>query len=163
MPRSIIDCVRLLSFRALVGSVHLPFPISGASFGAYLTATIQWSVGTGVGHVFQLNVIGVACLATYIQSNLDLICPLLVLARYVYVFSFGYANLHASCISQAWRRSRSASIVFWLSSRVGAQSISSSVTLKSPRMKSGLGILLSHRVASISFQNGRWVVLLLGA
>lgn len=71
MPWVIIDCIRRLSSRDFIGSVHLPFPILGTSFGVYLTATIQWSIGTGIGPVFQLKVISIICLAIYILSSLD--------------------------------------------------------------------------------------------
>jgi hypothetical protein len=47
--------------------------------------------------------------------------------------------------------------------RAGDLLICSSVTLKSLRTKSGLGMLLLHHFASIPFQNCRWVALLLGA
>src|SRR5260370_38191930 len=39
---------RFLSLRAFSGHVHLPWPIRGASFGAYFTDISQWSVGTAV-------------------------------------------------------------------------------------------------------------------
>jgi hypothetical protein len=68
-----------------------------------------------------------------------------------------------SCISQAWQISLKASIAFGSSSHAGEWSSCSSVTLKSSRTKSGLGIPLLHHSALMLFQNSRCAALLLGA
>jgi len=56
------------------GHVQRPFPVRGASLGAYFIWTSQWSVGTIDASIFQLKVCCCRCLATYILLILDWIC-----------------------------------------------------------------------------------------
>ena len=49
MPCLATLSIRISSFIVWSDKVHFPFPIKGASLGAYLMETIQWSVGIAVG------------------------------------------------------------------------------------------------------------------
>jgi hypothetical protein len=62
-----------LSFRAVTGQVHRPFPMYGVSWGAILTEAIQWSVGMVLAFMFQSKVCVIIPFPVYILSNLDLI------------------------------------------------------------------------------------------
>ena len=56
MPRATTAWMKSLFSIMCSGSVQRPWPISGASFGAYFTLTSQWSVGTGEGVISQSKV-----------------------------------------------------------------------------------------------------------
>ena len=54
-----------------MGHVHRPWPMCGASLGAYLTFTSQWSVGVDVGHISQSNVQREVSWDVYMRSRRD--------------------------------------------------------------------------------------------
>ena len=140
-PLAIIAFMSFLFSTMWSGSVQRPLPISGAFFGAYLTLTSQWSVGTGDGDISQSKVSPFSLSAIYILSIRDFIWSPLACAQYVYSLLDGWFCLHASFILQEKRRFLSASIALGSCNLAGALSMGSSVTFRSPRMKSGLGIL----------------------
>ena len=139
MPRSAIFSRRSSLLVRCIGIVHLPLPMNGASRGAYLMVTIEWSDGMAVCFMSQSKVFFSMLFATYIQSSLTWILPVGVWALYVKAFSVGFACLHTSQISHSYLSSLSASIASSLSNLGGILSVASSVTLKSPRMMSGRG------------------------
>ena len=77
--------------------------------------------------------------------------------------SFGWACLHASWIPQFCLMFHRAFVAVLLSAWAGAQSILSSVTLKSPRTISGRLIRFPLLVVSTSSQNGACTALFAGA
>ena len=156
MPLVITFRIRFSSSRDVRGHDHLPCPINGASFGAYLTITSQWSEPVVVWVWFQLKRRCWRCLAVYMQSSLDLVVRSLVFALYVYSLTFGCVCLQVSCISHLRWMFLSASVADWSSSLGGALSIASSVTLKSPNMNSSRAILCRRLSLSIVCQNCGW-------
>ena len=64
IPHFITFSIVVWSSICIRGQVHRPFPVCGASFGAYFICTSQWSVGTNEASVFQLKVCCWRLLAT---------------------------------------------------------------------------------------------------
>ena len=140
IPLFIIFSIRFMSLSALSGQVQQPFPISGASFGANLTDTIQWSIGVAVVPASHSNRVGACLLAAYILSSLECVQPFSCGAWCVKHLWLGYMWRHWSCISQLCFISLRDSRAAQLSSLGGALSMRSFIMLKSPSIKSRHGM-----------------------
>src|SRR5438445_4133146 len=87
----------------------------------------------------QSKVNGSACLEMYMRSSLACIRSFLVCALYVKAHSVGFAHRHVSRMPHSCLTSLRAFIADSSSGLGGILSMASSVTLKSPRVKSGIG------------------------
>ena len=125
------------------GSVHCPLPMCGASLGAYFTVTIAWLVGMADSLISQSKVKGSAFLDIYMRSSLAWIRSFLVCALYVKALLVGFAHRHMSLMSHSCLTSLRVAVVALSSSLGGALSMASSVALKSPKVKSGIGRCLA--------------------
>ena len=142
LPWFTIFVIRLSLLRRCIGSVHLPLPMKGASFGAYLTETIEWSDRIADSVISHSKVCRVILSAMYMRSRRACMCSLCVWALYVNALLAGFASLHASWVFHSCLTSLSAVIAASSSSLGGIRSIASSMTLKSPIVKSGIGMLV---------------------
>ena len=82
-------------------------------------------------------------LEMYISSNLTCIHLFQVCAQYVKAFSVAFAYCQVSLMSHSCQTSLRAAIANSLSNLGGIQSVASSVTLKSPRVKSSISKCLA--------------------
>lgn len=148
-PISFICFPSLVSFRRPRGHDHLPFLMKGESAGAYLTVTSLWSVGTWQGSAVHSYRSWVSSAWEYILSSLDI--ELLALV-YVKDRSVRWVMRQVSWMLRACLHSLRAFVAVVRSGRVGALSIGSSVTLKSPSVKWGAGRFSSCHRCSTCFQ-----------
>jgi len=113
--------------------------------------------------ISQLKVKGSAFLDIYMQSSLAWIYSFLVCALYVKALSVGFAHRHVSLMSHLCLTSLRVAIAASSSSLGGALSMVSSVTLKSPKVKSGIGRCLALLSIIIFTQKFACLFLSLGA
>jgi len=111
----------------------------------------------------QSKVKGSAFLDMYMQSSLTCIRLFHVCALYMKAFSVGFTHRHMSLTSHSCLISLRAAIADSSSSLGGIRSMASSVTLKSPRVKSGIGRCLVLLAIIIFTQKLVCSLLLLGA
>jgi len=169
-------CIRLLGLFSLPSADHIPprHSLWFASFAfirsllffaslcVYLTHTITWSVGIADSLITQSKVNGSTLSDMYMRSSLACICSIHVCALYMKAISVGFAQHHMSLMFHSCLTPLRAAIADWSSSLGGILSMASSVTLKSPSVKSSTGRCLVLLVVITFAQKFACSFLLLG-
>jgi len=125
--------------------------------------TIAWSVGIADSLISQSKVNGSAFFKIYMWSSLACIHSFCICALYMKAISVGFTQCHVSLVSHSCLSSLRVAIVDSSSSLGGILSMASSVMLKSPKVRSGIGRCLALLAVITFTQKLGCLLLSLGA